>query len=188
MDVPLAGRVEAVGRLVEHQQPRPGRAGRRPARAAAACPSEKPRTRSSATSVEPDLVEQRRRRRRGVRDRTPRRAASAVEVLPGGQRRIEAGAVDEARDAVGRPRATAHRRTEDLQRARRRPSPGRAGGRAAWSCRRRWGRPGRGSAPAATSRSTPSRAMTSPKDLVIPRARAAGVRCMRVPPAGPRRG
>lgn len=107
----LAGRVEAVGRLVEHQQPRLGeQGGGQP----------EPLTHAQGETAgpvvgdigEPDLVE------RVVDPRCPRVAAESGqrgEVLLGSERRVETRTVHEAGDTVGSGKRPPDRRTQDLE-------------------------------------------------------------------------
>ena len=110
----LAGRVEAVGRFVEHQQPGLGEQGGGEPEALTHAEGE------AADPVvgdvgEPDLVEH------VVDPRCPRVATAQSgqrgEVLPGGERGVEAGAVDEAGDTVGSGERPPDRRTQDLEAA-----------------------------------------------------------------------
>ena len=105
-----AGRIEAVRRFVEHQQPRPGqqRGG-------------KPETlshpeREAANAVvrdigEPDLLQ---RVADAVGAVAPQ-AGQRGEVLPSGERGIQTRPVDEPRDPVRKRERPAHRAAEDLQ-------------------------------------------------------------------------
>ena len=108
--VPGAGRVQAVRRFVEHQQPRPGqqRGGK---------PETLPHPeREAAHAVvrdvgEPDLLQ---RVVDAVGAVAPQ-AGQRGEVLPRGERRIQARPVDEPGDPVGKRERPAHRAAEDLQ-------------------------------------------------------------------------
>ena len=108
-------------------------------------PSEKPRTRTSATSISPacssSVVDV-----GGTSGPDAAERGQRGEVLPSGQRRVEAGAVDEAGDAVGDRERPTHRPARGSRACPRPRSPRRAAGRGASSCRRRWDRPARGPA------------------------------------------
>ena len=163
MHVTGADRVEAVRRFVEHQQPRPGQQ-----RGGEPEPLAHPEREAADAVVrdvgEPDLLQR-------VVDAVGAVASQArqrVEVLPGGERRVQARAVDEPRDPVGQRQRPAHRTAEDLQVAAVGLGQPEQQARAASSFRRRSVRPGRAPGPRAMSRSTPSSATTSPKDLLTP--------------------
>lgn len=107
-------RVEAVGGFVQHEQPRPGQqCGGEPeplahAEGEAAGPV-------VGDVGEPDLVEH-------VVDAGCTRVPAAEfgqrgEVLPGGERRVEAGSVHESGDRAGDGERPADRRPQDLQAA-----------------------------------------------------------------------
>lgn len=108
----FAGRVEAVGRFVEHEQPGLGEQG-------GGEPEPLTHAEGEAAGLvvgdigEPDLVEH------VVDSRCPRVVASQSgqrgEVLPGGERGVEAGPVHEAGDAVGSGERAPERRAQDLE-------------------------------------------------------------------------
>ncbi len=114
MYVPLARWVEAVGGLVEHEQARLGEQGG--GEAEPLPHSEGEATRLVVGDVgEPDLLED-------VVDARRRCVATAQagqrgEVAPGGQRGVETGAVDEARDTFGHRLPPPDRRAQDLKAA-----------------------------------------------------------------------
>ena len=110
VDVTGAGRVEAVGRLVEDQQPR-ARQQRGGQPEALAHPEREAADAVVGDVGQADLVE---------RAGDPVAAVAAQprqrgEVLPRAQRGVEAGAVHEPGDAVGQRARPAHRLPEDLQ-------------------------------------------------------------------------
>ena len=114
MHVPLACRVEPVDRLVQHEQPRPGeQRGGKPE------PLTHPERKAAHSVVgdvgEPDLLEDL------VDSRRPRAGTAQTrqrgEVPPGGQRGVEAGTVNEARDTVGNCLSPPDRRAQDLETA-----------------------------------------------------------------------
>ena len=114
MHVSLARRVEPVGRLVEHEQTRPGK--KRGGKAEPLAHSE----REAACLVvghvgEPDLLKE----VVDVRRRSTGRAESGQrgEVLPRRERGVQAGGVDEARDIVGRRERPPERRSQHLEAA-----------------------------------------------------------------------
>lgn len=112
MYVSFAGRVEAVGGFVEHEQPGLGEQGGRESEPLAHAEGE-----AAGLVVgdigEPDLVEH------VVDSRCPRVVASQSgqrgEVLPGGERGVEAGSVHEAGDAVGSGERAPERCAQDLE-------------------------------------------------------------------------
>ena len=115
VDMPLGCRVEAVGRLVEHQQTRLGQQSGRQA---------EPLTHAQGEAAHPvvghveetDLLQ-------GVVDLGAPLGPVAVQprerdqVLPGGQRGVETGSVDETAHAPGHPEHPVDRRAQDLETA-----------------------------------------------------------------------
>ncbi len=136
-------RVEAVGRLVEHQQPRLPQQRRRPGRAAGACRASRPGpagrpppaspTRSSASATRP-------RRSTRVAAR-PHRVEEREVAAPGevGVRRRPLDQRPDLRQHPPRGPAASARRAPPS--APRWPAPARAASGPSWSCRSRW-RPG----------------------------------------------
>jgi hypothetical protein len=114
MHVPLARRVEPVDRLVEHEQTRLGKQrGGKPE------PLTHPEGEAAYLVVghvgEPDLLKDVvdiRRRRTG-----PAEGGQCGKVPPGGQRGVEAGAVDKACDTVGCRGRPPDRPAHDLESA-----------------------------------------------------------------------
>ena len=165
-----ARRVQAVGRLVKDQQPGPDqqRGGE---------PDPLPHAEGEAANLVVGDIRQSDLRQGVVDVRLGAVAAQPGqfgEVAPRGQRGVDAGAVDEARDAIGHEQRSPGGLAKHLKGAlvgeaspSRMPSsvvlPAPFGPTRPWIC------------PAATSRSTPSSATTSPKYFVIPRPRTARV-------------
>ena len=94
--------VQAVGRLVEHQDGGVAEQRGRPARAAAACPGSSRRPAGRPASVEPDLGEH----LVGPRDRQPGRPAVDPQVVAAGAGRVEGG-LQHGADGAQRARAAA---------------------------------------------------------------------------------
>jgi hypothetical protein len=117
--VPLAGRIEAVRRLVEHQQPRPGQ--QRGGKAETLSHPEREAADAVVGHVcEPDLPQH-------ITDpvgAVPAQTGQRCEVLPSGERRIQPRPIHEPRDVVDDLQLTAVGAGQPEQQAQQRRLPG----------------------------------------------------------------
>jgi hypothetical protein len=112
--VVLAGRIQTVGRLVKHQQPRHGEQCGGESQPLAHAQGEAPHP-VAGDIGESDLMEHLvDARHRGV---TAAKSGKCGKVLPGGQRGVQPRAVHEAGDTIGPSQRASDRRPQDLQAA-----------------------------------------------------------------------